>query len=397
MMRSATAIPEAGGLAQPAGAARLRFDLTELCGSLGDLGTFLPLALAMTMTCGMNAGTIFILAGLMNIVSGWWFRQPIPVQPMKAIAAVAVAEGLTPGAIAAAGIAMGGTMLMLAAAGGVEWLARAVPRPVVRGIQVGIGLKLARQGLLWMQPLPASGYDSWVIAVLAGLAIATPMALRRRWPVLLWVFLSGFILLRLAHPQAWQGSGLEFPRLGWIHFNAGEWWIGVTRGAIPQLPLTFLNSVVAVCALSADYFPGRGVPAKHMAVNIGIMNLLCAPLGGMPMCHGSGGLAAQYRFGARTGGSVIMLGSLMAMAGLLLTGSLVPTLQQYPTSVLAVMVISAGLALAWGAGQLTQGKPLLIVVVMAAVIVRFNLLAGFATGCALMLALAGWNRRRVKA
>jgi MFS superfamily sulfate permease-like transporter len=176
--------------------------------------------------------------------------------------------------------------------------------------------------------------------------------------------------------------------------SADQWWTGLTRGAIPQLPLTLLNSVIAVCALSGDYFPGRGVTPRRMAASVGLMNLLCVPFGGMPMCHGAGGLAAQYRFGARTGGSVVMLGAMKILAGLLLGGMLLTTLQHYPTSILAVLVIVAGLTLARAAKDCLHGRTLLIVAVMTGLIVTINTLTGFIVGCAIAAVLAGLDRKR---
>jgi len=387
-----------------------RFDLPELSGSLGDLGTFLPLSLAMALTCGLDLGVIFIFAGLMNLATGLLFRQPIPVQPMKAIAAVAVAEGLSPGAIAAAGWLTGAAVLALAMAGGVDWIARIIPKPVVRGIQAGVGVKLAWTGLQWLAPLPPLGWDSRVVAVLVGTAVILSMG--RRGPVLLGVFALGLLLTGLeqfnaigggstvAHPSA--GPTAEpAPTLpaGWPAFalvlpEPAQWWIGFTRGAIPQLPLTLLNSVIAVCALSEDYFPGRGASPRRMAASVGMMNLLCLPLGAMPMCHGAGGLAAQYRFGARTGGSVLMLGALKIVAGCLLGGVLITGLQSFPRSILAVMVVAAGATLARAASDAMRGRPACIVAAMVATIVLVNTLAGFVVGCAVAAGLALLERGR---
>jgi len=380
----------------PTAAARrdepLRFDPHELSGSLGDLGTFLPLSVAMALTCGMDIGLIFIFAGLMNIVTGIAFRQPIPVQPMKAIAAVAIAEGLAAGTIAASGMVMGVAVFTLAVVGGVDWIARSIPKPVVRGIQAGIGVKLAWTGLTWLGPLPAIGWDSWLVAGVIGSLVLLMMG--RRQPVLLYVFAAGFALLGMGSTDAYRQLSFDLPAFGAIVPTAEQWWTGLTRGAIPQLPLTLLNSVIAVCALSGDYFPGRGIAPRRMAASVGLMNLLCVPFGGMPMCHGAGGLAAQYRFGARTGGSVVMLGVLKIAAGLLLGGVLLATLRHYPTSILAVMVIVAGLTLARAAKDCLHGRGLMIVALVTVLIVMVNTLTGFMVGCAVAAAFSLLDQRR---
>ena len=370
----------------------LRFDLRELSGSLGDLGTFLPLSVAMALTCGMDIGLIFIFAGLMNVITGIVFRQPIPVQPMKAIAAVAIAEGLSAGTIASAGMVMGVAVFTLAIFGGVDWIARSIPKPVVRGIQAGVGVKLAWKGLAWLGPLPAIGWDSWLVAGVVGALVLLMHG--RRQPVLLYVFAAGFALLAWGDNGSYQKLSFDLPTFHVVLPTAEQWWTGLTRGAIPQLPLTLLNSVIAVCALSGDYFPGRGIAPRRMAASVGLMNLLCVPFGGMPMCHGAGGLAAQYRFGARTGGSVVMLGGMKIVAGLLLGGVLLATLQHYPTSILAIMVIVAGLTLASAAKDCLHGRALLVVATMTGAILAFNTLTGFVVGCVIAALLAGFDRYR---
>lgn len=369
----------------------LRFDLRELSGSLGDLGTFLPLSVAMALTCGLDIGLIFIFAGLMNVATGIAFRQPIPVQPMKAIAAVAIAEGLSAGAIASAGMVMGVAVFTLAIIGGVDWIAQSIPKPVVRGIQAGVGVKLAWTGMQWLGALPAFGWDSWVVAIAMGIAVL--LFAGRRQPVLLYVFGVGFVLLGFGGTGAYQNLAFDLPAFHVVTPNAGEWWTGLTRGAIPQLPLTLLNSVIAVCALSGDYFPSRGIAPRRMAASVGFMNLLCVPFGGMPMCHGAGGLAAQHRFGARTGGSVVMLGVAKVIAGLMFGGVLLTALQHYPTSILAVMIIVAGLSLARAAKDCLRGRGLIIVVVMTGLVVMANTLTGFVVGCVITAAFSFIDRR----
>lgn len=371
---------------------RFRFNLRELSGSLGDMGTFLPLTLAMALASGMDLGLIFIFAGLMNVVTGFWFGQPLPVQPMKAIAAVAITEGLTAGAIASAGLTLGVALVALAMVGAVDWIGRSIPRPVVRGIQLGIGLKLAWSGLAWCSALPTVGWDSWLIAIIVVAVLA--LSAWRQWPVLVGVFLAGFILLGIAHPSAYGNWSIVWPRFHVVVPTANEWWMGMTRGSIPQLPLTLLNSVIAVCALSGDYFPGRGIAPRRMAVSVGLMNLLCVPFGGMPMCHGAGGLAAQHHFGARTGGSVIMLGTMKIVAGLLLAGPLASTLRHYPRSILAVLILFAGMTLASAARDCLRRPHLLILIATAGPILLWNTLAGVLLGIAIAGSMALLRARR---
>lgn len=365
--------------------APMRFDWRELSGSLGDLGVFLPLSVAMALSCDMNLGLILICAGAANIAAGWFFRQPIPIQPMKAIAAVAIAESLLAGQIAASGLLMGVAMLALAFSGAIRRGVGLIPKAVVRGIQLGVGLKLAFRGMEWIAELPAIGWDSWLIAAIC--LILFLAMLSRRLPTLLVVFVFGFALMGLGNAEGFQALRLGLPKFQWIWPHASDWSAGLFSGALPQLPLTLLNSVIAVCALSADYFPKRGVSPTRMAAQIGVMNLIVAPLGGLPMCHGAGGLAAQYRFGARTGGSVVMLGGGMILAGMLFGKTLIPLFEAYPKAILGLMIVAAGLGLAYAARDTLRGSHLIITVATAAPILILNTGVGFLVGCAVALAL----------
>ncbi len=370
--------------------AGFRFDRLELSGSLGDLGTFLPLVVAMVLASHLDLGVVLVCAGLMNVITGLLFRQPIPVQPMKAIAAVAITEGLTQGELVASGLALGGIMLALSLTGAIGVLTRWVPRAVVRGIQLGVGLKLAVQGFASMGKLPWLGADCVLLGVGAAALLLGLWAWRK--PAVLWLFLGGLAYLGLVKPEAYQGLTLGLPDLS-LHWPAGaDWAGGLWKAGLPQVPLTVLNSVLAVCALSADYFPGQGISPRRMAASVGLMNLVCAPLGGIPMCHGSGGLAAQVLFGARTGGSVVMLGLGKALAGLAFGGALLSLLQAYPSAILGVLLVFAGLELARAARESLAGSGLVVALATAAAILGLDTAAGFLIGCA--LAALAWLGRR---
>lgn len=379
-MRSLSVYPVAASVAE---ADRPRFTLQELSGSMGDLGTFLPLTIAVAITAKMDFGLILIFAGIMHVLSGLVFRQPMPVQPMKAIAAVAITEGLLPGQIAAAGMLMGVLMIILAMTRTVDAAVRYVPRSVVRGIQAGVGAKLTIKGVQWLLGIPLIGADSLLVAAAVATALIWPRL--KHAPVLLVMFFAGFILIAAAQPGLLTSLSLQPPMPIFVWPTPDQWWTGLGSGALPQLPLTLLNSVVAVCALSADLYPGRGVAPRRVAASVGLMNLLSVPFGGLPMCHGAGGLAAQHRFGARTGGSVVMLGSLKILAGLLFGAGLLPLLQAYPRSILAVMLILAGATLAKPARDSLRGWPLVVVLATAGLILAFNTAVGTIAG----LAIAG--------
>ncbi|MBI4538126.1 MAG: sulfate transporter [Gemmatimonadetes bacterium] len=357
----------------------MRFDLSEASGALGDLGTFVPLVVSLVAVVHMDAGSVLLFAGLFNIATGLLFNQPLPVQPMKAIAAVAIAEGLSPGAVAAAGLSGGAFVLALALVGGVEALEKTIPRPVVRGIQLGIGLKLLAAGVAMAMGTPWTAADGRIVAVIAG-ALVLLAERRRRFPSALLLFLAGLAILAWSSPGVfrgldvgWSGPILTVPTLA-------EWRAGIARGALPQVPLTLLNSVIAVCALSEDLFSGRGIGTRKMAVSVGLMNLVGCWFGGMPACHGSGGLAGQYRFGARTGGSVVMLGAAKVALGVAFGAAALALLQAYPDSILGVLLVFAGAELALPARDATTRRAFLIVAVTAGGILSVNTAVGFLLG-----------------
>jgi len=329
-----------GTLKQP------RLNRHEIAGSLGDMGTFLPLLVGMASQNGLNFATALFFAGLFNVMTGLTFSIPMAVQPMKAIAAVAITEGLTVPQIVAAGAAVSAVVLILGLTGLIAWLNRVVSRSVVRGFQLALGLSLVMKGLQMVAATNTlAAPDSWLTGGLAALLVLL-LASSRRVPAAIVLFGAGIVLALVAKPEVLGqlGIGLTFPSWsppGWTDFLTA-----FPMAALPQIPLTTLNSVIAVCALSADLFPGREISARRGAVSVGLMNLVAAWFGGMPMCHGAGGLAGQYRFGARTNGSILFLGVVKIVVAVLFGASLMALCLAFPASILGVMVGFSGLELA---------------------------------------------------
>ncbi|MFQ5498304.1 MAG: putative sulfate/molybdate transporter [Candidatus Zixiibacteriota bacterium] len=365
---------------------KMRFSVMELSGSLGDLGTFIPLTVALALATGLDIGVILVFAGLANIATGFMFGLPVPVQPMKAIAAVAIAEQLLPAEIAAAGLTVGVSVLVLGATGWIEKLERLVPRAVIRGIQLGIGIKLAIRGIDLIAGTPVLGFDSIVLAAALGL-LALVVTGSVRIPIALLMFGLGLVITLASSSDMDSVFRLSMPQFSLVSFDSAIWTKGIIRGGLPQLPLTLLNSVLAVCALSGDLFPGRRISTRSMAISVGIMNLLSCPFGAMPMCHGSGGLAGQYRFGARTGGSVVMLGAAKLVIGLLCGGGAMALLAGYPASILGLMLLFAGVELAAPARDQRTGADFAIMLLTAIGILALNTAIGFVVGLAAMIVI----------
>jgi MFS superfamily sulfate permease-like transporter len=365
-----------------------RLDRHEIAGSLGDLGTFLPLLVGMAAQNGLDFAAAFFFAGLFNIITGLTFAIPMAVQPMKAIAAVALTEGLTVPEILAAGATVSVVVLVLGLTGLIDGLNRLVPRSVVRGIQLALGLSLLMKGL---QMIAGTGVvvgpDSYVTAVVATL-IVLALLRSRSVPAALVLFGAGIVLALWKEP-AMAGAlhlGLTLP-----HWSPPAWQDFVRafpKAALPQIPLTTLNSVVAVCALSADLFPDRPATPRKVAISVGAMNLVAAWFGGMPMCHGAGGLAGQYRFGARTNGSILFLGVVKMTLGILFGASLMAVCKAFPASVLGVMLAFSGAKLALVARDQTDRAAAFTMLLTTGVCLGLNNIAlGFLIGLVLALLL----------
>jgi MFS superfamily sulfate permease-like transporter len=380
--------PAGGGVWGALRSARL--NRHEIAGSLGDLGTFLPLLVGMAAQNGLDFASALFFAGLFNIVTGLLFEIPMAVQPMKAIAAVALTEGLTVPQIVAAGATVSVVVLVLGVTGLIDWLNRVVPRSVVRGLQLALGLSLLMKGMQMVAGTP------WLVAgtpwpapdgILTGLLSALLVLLlffSRRVPAALVLFGLGLGIAVWTHPGvvASLGVGVTLPKWSppaWADFVAA-----FPKAALPQIPLTTLNSVIAVCALSADLFPGRQATPRKVAVSVGLMNLVACWFGGMPMCHGAGGLAGQYRFGARTNGSILFLGAVKLLLAVFLGASLMALCRAFPASVLGVMLAFSGMELALVCRDQTRRTDAFAMLLTAAACVGLNNIAlGFLLGVAM--------------
>ena len=381
-----------------------RFTLAELSGGLGDLGTFLPIAVGLCVACDLGLPAVLVWAGVLNAATGGLFRQPIPVQPMKAVAAVAIGDRLSAGDVRAAGLLTGAVVLLVGVTGAADRLGRAVPAAVVRGLQLAVGVKLAARGadlaLGDWNPRTWEPADGWATA--AGLCATAAVLLApraRRVPALVLLVLAGLT----AGAVGWWpgGSGIEASRTlggsgtlpdGFLPPLPGsdEWRTAAVTLLPAQLPLTLLNSVVAVCLLSSDYFPGRGVRPGRMAASVGLMNLATVPLGGMPVCHGAGGLAAQHHFGARTGGAVVMLGGLKVAGGLALLALPAAAVTGFPPPLLGALLVAAGWRLAAAARKATGAANVTVAVGTGAAVVALGTLWGVAAGV-LIRAAVRWG------
>jgi MFS superfamily sulfate permease-like transporter len=365
-----------------------RLNHHEIAGSLGDMGTFLPLLVGMSAQCGLDFASALFFAGLFNVVTGMSFAIPMAVQPMKAIAAVALAQGLGVPEILAAGMTVSAVVLLLGASGLITWVNRAIPKSVVRGLQLGLGLMLLMKGLQMVAGTGTIvGADSYVTGLLAALVVLG-LFFSRSFPAALVLFAVGLGLAVWKTPYilASLHLGMSLPTIfipSWQNVASA-----FPVAALPQIPLTILNSVIAVAALSSDLFPDRPASVRRISISVGVMNLVAAWFGGMPMCHGAGGLAGQYRFGARTNGSILFLGGVKIAAALLVGSSLMALCKAFPASILGVMLSVSGLELALVARDQTARMDAFIMFLTAGASLALNNVAfGFVLGLTLALLL----------
>ncbi|MBL3592004.1 MAG: putative sulfate/molybdate transporter [Synergistaceae bacterium] len=361
-----------------------RFDLRELAGSMGDFGTLFPLAIGYMVVCGVPPAGLLITLGAANIVTGLVYRLPMPLQPMKVLAAAAIAQAWSPSEVQASAFAMGIVWTLFAFTGIMEAIRKVTPKPVIRGIQLALGLLLARQALALMS-------THWALALTACL-IAFGLRSSKRFPAALILTGGGLIWVLLTAPP----GGLAAPALtlpGFTPFPLRLVWTTFLEAGIAQVPLTATNAVLATSALIGTYWPDRPVPENRLALNMGLMNLTLPFFGAMPLCHGAGGLAGQRAFGARTGGANILEGMMEIALGLFFAPSLLTLFSLFPQAIVGAMMAVVAVELSRFTVDMVPGKAtvrdqtLFAATALFAVIV--NMALGFALGLILQALLPG--------
>jgi len=374
----------AGGGRAPA---PLRFDRSEWAAAFADLGTFIPYVVAYVSVLGMDPVGILLAFGLALVCCGLVYRTPLPVQPMKAIGAVALAQAatLSAGAVVAASLVSGALWLALGLSGAASRLARAIPREAVLGVMLGLGLSFMLQGLRMM------GSD-WPAAV-AALALAVVLRNSRLFPAML-VLLAGGLAYGVARqPALWDQAAFGFhvrlPTLALAQLDWQDFVNGTLLLALPQLPLTLGNAVIGTAEENNRLFQHRATSVRKLSVSTGLMNLAGGAIGGVPMCHGAGGMAAYAAFGARTGGAPIIFGAALVLLALFFSGAIVFLLQAVPAAVLGAILFLTGARLAIGNTPRTRDWRVLLPVAPTAAAAMWNVGLGLIVGVA-----ACWICRR---
>ena len=359
-----------------------RFGRMEWAGAFGDLGTLIPFVVAYIGMVGMDPFGILFAFGVSLIVCGVYYRTPMPVQPMKAAGAVAATQAaqtavITPAAVIGAGFATGIVWLLLGMTGAARRVAALVPRFVVVGVVLGLGVAFMLEGIKMM----AAG---WLIAAI-GLIGTLLLLTNRSIPAMFVLLLFGAACGIIAEPALLQklaGASIEFrtPSFALSDLSWKDFVLGMVFLALPQLPLTLGNAIMATAEENNRLFPDRAVSEDKLAISTGVLNLFSSSVGGIPMCHGAGGMAGHVAFGARTGGATVILGVILLLLALFLSGSVQTLFAVLPKSVLGVILFLTGAQLALGSCDFSKNRGERFITLVTAAFCIWNVGLGFLAG-----------------
>jgi len=389
---------------------KYKFNRMELSGSLGDLGTLLPIAIGMILINGLNPMGMFLTIGLFYIISGIYFGVTVPVQPMKVIGAYAIATGISASQISASGFLIGCFLLIIGGTNAITVIGKYIPKSVVRGVQLSTGVLLMAEGVRFM--IGTSKYQilkqaiepyltvqnlgpipiGIVIGVMGG--IMTLLFLEnKKFPAGLIIIISGLILGAVLGTHEGLDKlrlGINIPKILPFAFpTMADFTFALLALALPQIPMTLGNAVIAYADLSQDYFDEKSnkVTYKAVCISMALANFASFFMGGMPLCHGAGGLAAHYRFGARTAGSNIIIGSIFIILAIFFGFHMLSILYIVPMSVLGVLLLFAGAQLSLTVIDMKARKDLFVSLMILGLTLASNLAVGFMVGIAIAYTL----------
>jgi sulfate permease, SulP family len=323
----------------------VRFDRRELAGAVADVGVLVPIAVALIVSNGLSATAVLLPAGLLYVTAAFVYELPIPVQPLKAFGAIAIAKGLGSDEIAAGALLMGVVFIVLGRLRLLDLAARAFPKALIRGVQLTVGLLFLKiaWGLVLDPPKAFAEHalEPALAATLAAGAVIAAITLRR-YPVALALVAAGVAVMfwRGAGDAALGPSPLALPSIDWATLGTA-----FTVLVLPQLPLSFANSCLATADAAHVYYGqvGDRVRPGRLATSFGTANLLAGAISGMPVCHGAGGMTAHYKFGARTGAAPLVMGGALFVLAIGFGAGLAEVLPAFPLPILAGLLATAGL------------------------------------------------------
>jgi SulP family sulfate permease len=390
------------------------FNRVEFAGALGDLGTLLPLAIGLILINGLSPAGLFLSVGLFYIFSGLYFGVTVPVQPMKVIGAYAIATGMNAAQITASGFMVALVLLIIGSTGLMGLIGRYIPRPVVRGVQLSTGTLLMVGGVKLMlgtsklqilnqtpEPYLIIQYIGWIpIGIIIGIAgcVLTLFLLENKTlPAGMMIVFGGLIFgLAFGTREGLDSLKIGFNLPGILPYGwptPADFTFALLALVLPQIPMTLGNAVIAYADLSEEYFGGQSkkITYKATCISMALANLLSSAIGGMPLCHGAGGLAAHFRFGARTAGSNLMIGAIFTALAILLGRHCLTIVYLLPFSVLGVLLLFAGSQLALTLLDLKNRSELFVCLIILGITLATNLAAAFIAGIAIAYLLK-WKK-----
>ena len=364
------------------------YNKMEWAGAFGDIGTLIPFVVAYITIVKVEPLGLLFMFGISLLIAGLYYKTPLPIQPMKAIGAAAIAGGISPAALFGSGLTTGIFWLLAGATGAIRPISKLATKPVVRGIMLGLGLSFMVAGINRMKTAP----------VLAGIALVVTYLLltNPRIPAMFMLLIIGVVSAVIMDPQLMSELakihiGFKLPVFSLFAMTWNDLVAGTLLLTLPQIPLTFGNAVIAIVAKNNELFPDRKVTEKKIAVSQGIMNLVAPIFGGVPMCHGAGGMAGHVRFGAKTGGALVILGSLLVLIALFFSDSVAIFFKIFPNAILGVILFFAGSELAIVVRDIGDKKSDFYVMLIVAAFAMWNMGAAFLAGVILDNSLRrGW-------
>jgi len=355
------------------------YNRNELAGAFGDLGTFIPFVAAYITLNKMDPLGILVAFGVFKIFVGQYFKTPFPVQPMKAIGGMAIAhpESITHGMIWGSGIFTAVFWLIMGFTGAVSWLHKITAKPIIRGIMLGLGLSFVLEGVKMMGDQP-------VVAVMAA-AMTFFLLSKEKIPAMLLLLVFGMVVALVSNPSLWNelaqiSARLRIPEFSLDRITWQDLIVGTLILGLPQAPLTLGNAIIGTAEENNELFPDRPAKVKTIAVDHGIMNLFSAVIGGIPLCHGAGGMAGHVRFGARTGGALVILGFIVLVLGLFFSDSVATIFKMFPPSILGVILFFTGLELASITRDMGNQRADFYIMLVVAGLAMWNMGAAYLAG-----------------
>ena len=319
----------------------IKFNRNELSGAFGDIGTDLPLIIGMLLASDFNTANVLVLFGAMQVLTGLIYKMPMAVQPLKAVALIVITQKISGDVVLAGGLVIGVLMFILSVTGLLSYLEKLIPKTIIRGIQFGLGIQLSLIAL--KDYIPSDQIPGFIIAGI-GFVLGLVFIGNKKYPPALFIIFIG-IIYSLVLKFDYSSFAVALPAFSLPVFNPQLLWTGFALLALPQIPLSIGNSVFATKQVAHDLFPEKKITTKKIGFTYSFMNVCSSLFGGIPVCHGSGGLVGQYNFGGRTGASAIIYGLFYIFLGLAFSGNFPQIIQLFPKPILGVILLFEGIAL----------------------------------------------------